>query len=107
MILRTWHGRTRIEDAAHYARFMCERAAPDYASVPGLRQALFTRRDEGAVAHFFLVTIWESIEAVKAFAGEDPAKAKYYPEDDRFLLEQEPFSLNHDVFYRSEANGHD
>jgi heme-degrading monooxygenase HmoA len=99
MIVRTWHGRTWREDADAYEKFTVERAVPDYSSVAGLKKLFFTRRDEGDVAHFLLITIWESMDAVKRFAGEDPAKAKYYPEDDRFLLEKEPNSLNHAVFY--------
>ena len=105
MIVRTWHGRTRIEDAGAYERFMRERAAPDYSSVPGLIRAIFTRRDEGEEAHFLLVTFWESMEAVMEFAGPDPAKAKYYPEDDRYLLEKEAHSLNHHVFFDNENGG--
>lgn len=104
MIVRTWHGCTRIEDAVAYERFMRERAAPDYGSVPGLRRAVFTRRDEGEVAHFLLVTFWDDMDAVKAFAGADPTKAKYYPEDDRYLLEKEACSLNHQVFFDSEVD---
>ena len=102
MIVRTWHGRTAIEDAAEYEAFMRERAAPDYGSTQGLRRAVFTRRDEGEEAHFLLVTFWDSIEAVKAFAGDDPAKAKYYPEDDCYLLEKESQSLNYQVFFDSD-----
>jgi len=102
MILRTWHGRTRVEDAAAYEAFMRERAAPDYSSIQGLRKAVFSRRDDGDEAHFLLVTIWDDMEAVKAFAGADPAKAKYYPEDERYLLEKESLALNHFVFLNSE-----
>lgn len=105
MILRTWHGRTSIADAAAYEAFMRTRAAPDYGSVPGLIRAIFTRRDEGEEAHFLLVTLWADIEAVKAFAGADPARAKYYPEDDRYLLEKESDALNHEIFYDSEGGG--
>jgi heme-degrading monooxygenase HmoA len=99
MTLRTWHGRTALGDAEAYETFMKERAAPDYGSVDGLENLFFTRRDEGDVAHFLLVTLWRDIEAVKAFAGADPAKAKYYPEDDKYLLEKEDCSLNHRVFF--------
>lgn len=102
MIVRTWHGRTRINDAAAYEQFMRERAAPDYASNPGILRAVFTRRDDGEVAHFLLMTFWDGMEAVKTFAGGDSNKAKYYPEDDRYLLEIEPNSLNHLVFFDSE-----
>lgn len=103
MILRAWHGRTRIDDAPAYEQFMRERAAPDYAAIAGLRRSMFSRRDDGDVAHFLLVTLWDDIDAVKAFAGSDPAAAKYYPEDDRYLLEKEQCSLNHLVFFDSDA----
>lgn len=99
MILRTWHGRTRRSDASAYEKFMKERAAPDYASVDGLIHLYFTRRDEDDISHFLLVTLWRDMDAVKAFAGADPAKAKYYPEDDMYLLEKEDCSLNHRVFH--------
>ncbi|MOA30745.1 hypothetical protein D3C78_1518530 [compost metagenome] len=58
----------------------------------------FTRRDEGTVSHFLLITVWESLEAVKRFAGEHPEKAKYYSEDDGFLLEKEENVALYDVF---------
>ena len=68
---------------------MKERAAPDYGSVDGLQKLLFLRRNEVDVTHFMLVTYWDSMASVKQFAGERPEKAKYYPEDDHFLLEKE------------------
>jgi len=37
------------------------------------------------------VTHWESEDAIRAFAGNDVLKAKYYPEDADFLLEFEPY----------------
>jgi heme-degrading monooxygenase HmoA len=104
MILRTWHGRTRLEDAEKYEVFMRERAAPDYQSISGLMRAIFTRRDDADAAHFLLVTVWQDIDSVRQFAGADPSKAKYYPEDDAFLLEKENSSLNHDIFYDSQVS---
>ncbi len=99
MIVRSWAGRTALKDGDAYERFMIERAAPDYASVEGLKARYFTRRDEGDEAHFLLITIWDSMDAVEAFAGADPAKAKYYPEDDRYLLEKDDHARNHRLFY--------
>ena len=99
MIVRTWHGRTRFSDGDAYEAFMIERAAPDYGSVAGLENLFFTRRDEGDVSHFLLVTIWDSIDSVRNFAGENPEIAKYYPEDDGYLLEKEDYSHNYQVFH--------
>ncbi len=99
MIVRMWHGRVDPSKSDEYAEFMKQRAAPDYGSGEGLQKLLFLRRDEKDAAHFLLVTFWDSMESVKKFAGERPEKAKYYPEDDRFLLEKEEVSALYEAFY--------
>lgn len=99
MIVRMWHGRVDSSKSDEYAEFMKQRAVPDYSSVDGLQKLLFLRKNEKDVAHFLLVTYWDSMESVKAFAGEQPEKAKYYPEDDQFLLEKEELSALYEVFY--------
>jgi heme-degrading monooxygenase HmoA len=99
MIVRTWHGRTLLSDGDKYEAFMKKRAAPDYGSVAGLEQLFFTRRDEADISHFLLITLWDSIDSVKKFAGENPEIAKYYLEDDEYLLEKEKYSQNYQVFH--------
>lgn len=99
--MRTWHGEVPIEKADAYEKFMAERAAPDYGSVEGLLQTLFQRRDEDGVAHFLLVTLWDSMKSMKRFAGEQPEIAKYYPEDDDFLLRKEQHSTIYRTFYKA------
>ncbi|WP_297507065.1 hypothetical protein [Thermococcus sp.] len=51
------------------------------------------------MTHFLLVTIWNSWESIKKFAGENPELAKYYPEDDEFLLEKEKYVQHYEIFY--------
>ena len=103
MIVRMWHGMVKASKADDYAEFMKEREVPDYSSVDGLKKLMFLRSVEADVAHFLLVTHWDSMEAVKKFAGERPEKAKYYPEDDDFLLEKEETSALYEVFYESKG----
>ncbi|USG99225.1 antibiotic biosynthesis monooxygenase [Thermococcus argininiproducens] len=100
-IMRLWHGKVPIEKADEYEKFLIERAVPDYNSVDGLLKLYFTRKDEDTVAHFLLVTIWDSMESIKKFAGENPEIAKYYPEDDEFLLEKEKYVSIYHVFYEN------
>ncbi len=102
MIVRMWHGMVEVSKADEYAEFMKERAVPDYSSVDGLKKLLFLKDVKADVAHFLLVTHWDSMEAVKRFAGENPEKAKYYPEDDNYLLEKEETSALYQVFYESD-----
>ena len=89
MLARLWHGRTPAAKAAAYLAFLQERAVPDYAGVDGCLGVYLLHRIEGDVAHFQTLTFWSDEEKVRAFAGDDVLRAKYYPEDDAFLLDQE------------------
>ncbi len=90
MICRIWHGRTKRAKADDYEEFLKVRALPDYRSVPGNLDVYVMRRDEGDITHFLTLSHWESEDVIRAFAGDDLLKAKYYPEDNDFLLEFEP-----------------
>jgi GNAT superfamily N-acetyltransferase/heme-degrading monooxygenase HmoA len=100
MIARIWHGRTPIAKANAYLAFLEERAIPDYTSIPGNRGAWVLRRDDGDEAHFLTLSLWDSMDVIEAFAGEDVAKAKYYPEDRDFLLDLEPKVTHYEVYPR-------
>lgn len=90
MITRIWHGRTTRARADDYAAFLTMCAIPDYRETEGNLDVTILRRDDGEVSHFLTVTRWESEDAVRAFAGDEVLKAKYYPQDKEFLLEFEP-----------------
>jgi heme-degrading monooxygenase HmoA len=47
-------------------------------------------RDDGDATHFLTVTLWDTEESIRGFAGDDLLTARYYPEDRDFLLEFEP-----------------
>jgi len=55
------------------------------------------QRTEGEVVHFLLQTFWDSWEAVEQFAGPDYARARYFPGDEDYLLEREPFATHYEV----------
>jgi heme-degrading monooxygenase HmoA len=96
-----WHGRVSHENAAPYRIFLVERAIPDYQSVPGNLSVKILERHEDDSTHFITMTSWESLAAIRSFAGNDIEKAKYYPEDDDFLLEFEPTVVHYEVVGRS------
>ena len=97
MIARTWHGRVPAAKADAYHEYLLRTGVADYAKTAGNRGVYVLRRREGEVAHFLLITHWESVEAIKGFAGEDYERARYYPEDDDFLLEREPFVTHYEM----------
>ena len=98
MIARMWHGMTPAEKADEYLAFLQRRALPDYRGTPGNVAACILRRLEGEVAHFTTLTYWDSLESIKAFAGADISRARYYPEDAGFLIEFEP-AVSHSELY--------
>lgn len=100
MITRIWHGTTPVAKSDEYLGLMRSVAIPDYRSIPGNKGAYALRRIEGDKAHFLMLTFWESEEAVRAFAGNDATKAKYYGFDEDFLIELEPFVAHYETYER-------
>jgi len=98
VIARIWHGTTSTAKADDYLAFLQARAIPDYSSTPGNRAVHLLRREEGEITHFITLTHWESLDAIRAFAGDDISKAKYYPEDAGFLLEFEPTVQHYELY---------
>lgn len=97
MIARTWHGRVPAAKADAYHAYLLRTGLADYRATPGNRGVLVQLHVEGDVAHFTLTTLWESLASIKAFAGEDYERARYYSEDDDYLLEREPTVHHGDV----------
>jgi heme-degrading monooxygenase HmoA len=97
MIARSWHGRVPRAKAAAYEAYLRKTGLSDYGRVDGNRGVYLLRRDEGDIAHFTTLTFWDSVEAIQAFAGQDYERARYYPEDDDYLLEREPFVTHYAV----------
>jgi len=89
MIARTWHGRVLATKADAYYDYLLRTGLNDYQATPGNNGVLVQRRIDGEVAHFTLTSFWDSVEAIKRFAGEPCDVARYYPEDDEYLLERE------------------
>ena len=90
MIARIWRGTVRESDKDVYYAYLQKTGLKEYADTPGNRGVHTLRRVFDGKCEFFLLTLWESWDAIKAFAGEDYEKAVYYPEDEKFLLDRGP-----------------
>jgi len=89
VIARPWRGTVRAEDAERYAAYIQETGLAGYAATPGNRGAYLLHRVVGDQAEVLTVSFWESLEAIRGFAGDDIERAVFYPEDDRFLVERD------------------
>ena len=102
MIARIWRGVVRREDAKAYAAYIAETGFAAYAETAGNRGAWMLRRDEGERTEFLTLSLWDSRDAIRAFAGDDIETAVYYPEDERYLVERDDTVRHYEVVDRVE-----
>jgi heme-degrading monooxygenase HmoA len=88
MIARIWEGTVPTAKAEAYLELMRRVALPDYRSIPGNLNAWCLHRRDGEVVRVQMLTFWTGLDAIRAFAGEDYERAKYYDFDDAYLLEK-------------------
>ena len=98
MIARIWHGSTTASRADDYLEYLHRTGIPDYRATPGNRGAFVLRNTSGDRTHFLTLSLWDSIESIKQFAGADYERARYYPEDEKYLLELEPTVWHYEFF---------
>ncbi|HSB75028.1 MAG TPA: hypothetical protein VLC12_05215 [Terriglobales bacterium] len=89
MIARIWQGRTRPGMGPAYRSYLEQTGLKEYQATEGCREVCVLTREIGDVTEYVLITFWDSMEAVRRFAGPDPERAVYYPEDDRYFPEEE------------------
>lgn len=97
MIARIWRGRTRAEQADEYVEYVNATGIRQQRGTQGNLGSLILTRTNGDEVEFVVFSLWESLDAVRAFAGERPEVAVYYPNDEKFLLEFEPEVLHYEV----------
>ena len=97
-ITRIWHGRTKAVHADEYLHYVEATGMKEYRNIPGNLSARLLRKIDGEICHFLTVTEWDTYDSIKAFAGEEYQKAKYYPEDKFYLLEFEDEVVHYETF---------
>ena len=97
MIARTWRGSASGDNAVAYQRHFSDTVAPALQALPGQRGAYLLRREVGGRTEFLAVTLWDSREAIHAFAGADIGKAHVEPEARAVLAEFDDFANHYEV----------
>lgn len=97
MIARIWRGVTPESKKDEYYQYLLKTGVKNYRAPGGNRGVYVLRQLKNSQAEFMLISLWDSFEDIKKFAGQDFEKAVYYPEDKEFLLELEPNVLHYEV----------
>jgi heme-degrading monooxygenase HmoA len=97
MIVRIWSGAVRTTDADEYAAYIRETGFAEYGRTAGNRGAWLLRRDDNGITEFITLSLWDSVDAIRAFAGRDIDAAVLYPGDERYLIGGESRTVHYDV----------
>lgn len=100
MIARTWYGTATVAKADAYYRHFTTEVAPRLKDIPGHRGAYLLRRKAGGQVEFLAITLWDSIESIKNFAGANPEVAVVEPEARAALVSFDDLVRHYEVAYR-------
>jgi antibiotic biosynthesis monooxygenase (ABM) superfamily enzyme len=97
VIARVWRGATRAEHGEEYAAYVEKTGLRGARAIPGSRGTLVLRRERDGRAEFETILLFDSLDDVKAFAGDELEDAVFFPEDERYLVERELDVRHYDV----------
>jgi heme-degrading monooxygenase HmoA len=97
MIARSWRATATPDGARRYDEHFRTAVLPELHTIPGFVSALLMRRDVSDEVHLHVLTVWESMDAIGAFAGDSPATAKVEPAAREALLRYDETVVHWDV----------
>lgn len=101
-IARIWRGvAATSSNADAYERHVTKTVFPSLAGIPGHRGAQVLRRVVGSGIEFLVITRWESMEAVRRFAGDKADVAVVEPAARAVLSEYDDFVFHYEISYES------
>ncbi len=97
MVARLWHGRTLTAKADDYEKYLQASGVKKILATDGNHGVEVLRRTDGSQTDFIVISYWESIDAVKRFAGADYQRAVILPRDGEYLIDVEPEVVHYEV----------
>jgi heme-degrading monooxygenase HmoA len=97
MIARHWRGWTKLGDAEAYEELLKRTVLPGLRAIEGYRGGYVLRNDGREEAEFVVVNFFDSLDAVKRFAGPDYAVAVFEPDAKKLLSRIEPIAMHYEV----------
>ena len=97
MIARYFRGWTKPNNADAYENLLKKKVLPELRNIPGYKGGYVLRRNVPDEVEFVVINLFDSIEAVEAFAGSDYSAAKFEPEARQLLARFEPLALHYEI----------
>ena len=99
MIARTWHATATREQGLAYQHHIATEVVPHLKTIAGYAGASLLRREVDGGSEFLAMTLWHSLDSVRAFAGADPEQAIVDPQARAMLTEFDPIAANYELAY--------
>ncbi len=97
MIARVWYGYTKPEHADAYEAMLKPELLPGLSKVKGYKGSYLLRRNAGDEVEFITIMLWDSLEAIKAVAGQDYEKSIVPEERRKYLSHHDPKSKHYEI----------
>lgn len=97
MIARHWRGWTELQNADAYETLLQTKVLPGLKMIEGYRGGYLLRSDGAREAEFVVINLFDSLEAVKRFAGPQYTVAVFEPEARQLLSRIEPLASHYEV----------
>jgi heme-degrading monooxygenase HmoA len=100
MIERVWLARAADRDkAAAYAAYFRRVVLPQLTAVAGYRGAKLVQRDRDGSVEVIVVTFWDSLDAVRGFAGDDINRANVHPEAAALFTDYDRSARHYEIVF--------
>ena len=100
MVVRMWKATSTTDRADDYIRHATKAVFPKIHAIRGYRGEYLLRRNVEGGVELVVLTLWESMEAVRRFAGPDPNKAVVQPEARALLTSFDENVIHYEVIHR-------
>src|SRR2546423_13710844 len=105
MIARVWSGSARVGHARQYLDYLEQHTMPALTAIDGYRGAYVLRRDRpDGLDQFLVVTLWDSLDAIRRFAGADAEAAVVPGEAQAHLFAYEDRAVHYEVMVAPAAS---
>ena len=98
MIARKWHGIVPKSKSDDYLDYLKETGVAECLKGKGNNGVLVFRRDQDDLTHYLFISLWDTLDSIREFSGNNIEKARYFTEDEKYLLEFEPNVDHSEVF---------
>ena len=96
-IVRQWKGRTTAANAEKYVQHLTNNVVPELRAIRGYSGTYLLRRRGGEEVEFVVLTLWDSMEAIRMFAGTETEKAVVAPQAQAVLSSFDEFVSHYEV----------